>query len=80
MEYSAVTQPMPLSFRNGGTFSSTLAVHSTHVSPHFTSTLPAACFVKPRTNSTLRSWSLLRAVVFFVLVMILFLVFFDYEP
>jgi hypothetical protein len=36
--------------------------------------------VKPRTNSTLRSWSLLRAVVFFVLVMILFLVFFDYEP
>ena len=29
MPYSAVTQPVPLPLRNGGTFSSTLAVHST---------------------------------------------------
>ena len=29
MPYSAVTQPVPLPFRNGGTFSSTLAVHRT---------------------------------------------------
>ena len=49
MEYSAVTQPLPVSRRNGGTFSSTLAVQSTQVSPHFISTLPAACFVKLRT-------------------------------
>ena len=33
----------PLSFRNGGTRSSTLAVHSTRVSPNSTSTEPSAC-------------------------------------
>ena len=59
IEYSAVTQPRPVSLRNGGTLSSTLAVQRTHVSPHFTRTLPAAYFVKPCTNSILRSSVLL---------------------
>jgi hypothetical protein len=45
--YSAVTQPRPLSFRKGGTRSSTLAVHSTRVSPNSTSTEPSAWRVKP---------------------------------
>ena len=57
IEYSAVTHPRPVSRRNGGTLSSTLAVHSTHVSPHFTSTLPSACLVKSRTISKSLSWS-----------------------
>ncbi|CFW39956.1 Uncharacterised protein [Bordetella pertussis] len=42
MPYSAVTQPSPRPFRNGGTFSSTLAVHSTCVLPARTSTEPSA--------------------------------------
>ena len=33
MAYSPVTQPLPLSFKNGGTFSSTEAVQMTQVSP-----------------------------------------------
>ena len=45
MPYSAVTQPWPLPRRNGGTPSSTLAVHSTCVSPKSTSTEPSACLV-----------------------------------
>ena len=48
MEYSAVIQPRPESLKKGGTFSSTLAVQRTQVSPHLISTLPAACFVKLR--------------------------------
>ena len=55
IEYSAVTHPLPVSFRNGGTLSSTLAVQSTQVLPHLTRTLPAAYFVKLRTNSIGRS-------------------------
>ena len=47
MEYSAVTHPCALPRRNGGTFSSTLAVTSTRVSPNDTSTDPSACLVKP---------------------------------
>ena len=43
--YSAVTQPWLLSFRNGGTRSSTLAVQTTFVSPNSTSTEPSACLV-----------------------------------
>jgi len=43
MPYSAVIQPWPLPRRNGGTVSSTLAVHSTCVSPNSTSTEPSAC-------------------------------------
>ena len=67
MAYSAVTHPRPLSFRNGGTLSSTHAVHSTHVSPHLTSTLPEACFVKLRTNSIGRNWSLFRIDFFSII-------------
>ncbi len=42
MPYSAVTQPSPLPFLCGGTLGSTLAVHSTCVSPKHTSTEPSA--------------------------------------
>ena len=48
MPYSAVTQPCPLPRRKGGTLSSTLAVHSTRVSPKLTSTEPSAWRVKRR--------------------------------
>ena len=40
--YSAVTQPLPLPSRNGGTFSSTDAVQMTCVSPKATSADPSA--------------------------------------
>ena len=40
MPYSAVTQPSPLPRRKPGTRFSTLAVHSTRVSPKETSTEP----------------------------------------
>src|SRR4051794_22637388 len=40
--YSAVTQPWPLPRRKGGTFSSTLAVHSTRGSPKLTRQAPSA--------------------------------------
>ena len=56
MAYSAVTHPCPLPFRKDGMVDSTLAVQRTQVSPHFTSTLPAACFVKLRMNSMGLSW------------------------
>lgn len=46
MEYSAVTQPLPVPLRNGGTDSSTLAVQMTLVSPHSIRQEPSACFVK----------------------------------
>ena len=45
MPYSAVTHPRAVPFRCGGTCSSTLAVHSTRVSPHSISTEPSACRV-----------------------------------
>ena len=57
MPYSAVIQPLPLPLRNAGTPSSTLAVHSTRVSPSSTSTEPSACRVKPRVMRSGRSWS-----------------------
>jgi hypothetical protein len=41
MAYSAVTQPSPCPFRNGGTFSSTEAVQMTLVRPNSTSTEPS---------------------------------------
>src|SRR3954469_25906791 len=44
--YSAVTQPLPLLRRNGGTRSSTLAVQMTLVCPALISTDPSACIVK----------------------------------
>src|SRR3546814_4062294 len=61
MPYSAVTQP-PIFF-HAGPRSSTLAVHSTRVSPKLTSTEPSACLVKPRTMETGRSWSAVRPEV-----------------
>src|SRR6185369_10299304 len=61
MPYSAVTQPLPLPLRNAGTFSSTLAVHSTRVNPNSTSTEPSACFVKLRWKRTGRSVSARRS-------------------
>ena len=45
MPYSAVTQPWPLPLRKFGTFSSTLTLHTTRVSPNSISTEPSACFV-----------------------------------
>jgi hypothetical protein len=57
MPYSAVTQPSPLPRRKPGTRFSTLAVHSTRVSPKHTSTEPSAWRVKPRWMTTGRSWS-----------------------
>ena len=41
IEYSAVTQPLPVPFIHRGTSSSTDAVHSTRVRPNVTSTEPA---------------------------------------
>ena len=45
MEYSAVTQPRPVPRIQGGTRSSTEAVHSTLVWPNVTSTDPGAMTV-----------------------------------
>ena len=45
MEYSAVTHPLPVSLRKGGTLSPTLAVQRTQVFPHLISALPAAYLV-----------------------------------
>ncbi len=42
MEYSAVTQPLPVLRRNGGTFSSTLAAHRTVVPPTVIRAEPSA--------------------------------------
>ncbi len=42
--YSAVSQPRPLPARNAGTPSSTLAEHTTQVSPSLISAEPSACF------------------------------------
>src|SRR5207248_1746042 len=46
MPYSAVTQPLPVLYMNGGTFSCTDAVQITRVSPTSISTLPSACLMK----------------------------------
>src|SRR4051812_40400567 len=57
MPYSAVTQPWALPRRNGGTFSSTLAVHNTRVSPKLTRHEPSAWRVKPGSKLNSRIWS-----------------------
>ena len=57
MPYSAVTQPSPLPFLCGGSLSSTLAVHSTRVSPMETSTEPSACLVNWRVKVSARNAS-----------------------
>src|SRR6266851_10081647 len=57
MPYSAVTQPRWVLRIQGGTLSSTEAVHSTWVSPNFTRHEPSAWREKPGSRDTLRSWS-----------------------
>ena len=57
MPYSAVTQPRPVLRIQGGTRSSTEAVHSTWVSPNFTRQEPSAWREKPGSRETVRSWS-----------------------
>ena len=57
MPYSAVTHPLPEPFRNGGAFSSRLAVTSTWVSPNLTRQLPSAWRAKPGVRLTARIWS-----------------------
>ena len=47
MEYSAVTQPLPVPRRNCGTPSSTDAAHSTRVLPTVISAEPSAVFRYP---------------------------------
>ncbi len=57
MPYSAVTQPCPLPRSQRGTPASTLALHSTLVSPNSTSTEPSAWRVKSRVRRISRGWS-----------------------
>src|SRR5580658_6022143 len=57
MEYSAVTQPLPLPRRNCGTESSTVAAHSTRVWPTAISAEPSAVCRYPEVISTGRIWS-----------------------
>src|SRR5580704_18654095 len=54
MPYSAVTQPRPVLRRNGGTRSSTVAVHSTCVSPNFAKHEPSAYLENPVSSDTAR--------------------------
>jgi hypothetical protein len=54
MPYSAVTQPRPELRMNGGTFSSTVAVHSTLVSPKRARQEPSAYFATLGSRLTVR--------------------------
>ncbi len=47
IEYSAVTQPLPVFFKKDGTLSSMLAVHSTLVLPASIRADPSACSETP---------------------------------
>src|SRR6185503_5811273 len=60
MPYSAVTQPLPLFRIHGGTRSSTVAVHSTWVSPNRARHEPSAYFATPGSRLTGRSASAAR--------------------
>src|SRR4029077_1894306 len=60
MPYSAVTQPLPVLRRNGGTRSSTEAVHSTCVSPNLARQEPSAYFATPGSRVTERITSASR--------------------
>ena len=62
IEYSAVTQPLPLPRIQGGTRSSTDAVHSTRVRPIDTSTETGGEHREVPWKSTGRSWSTRAAV------------------
>ncbi len=57
MPYSAVIQPRPWPFSQGGSRSSSVAVTSTWVSPNFTKHEPSAYFTTPRSSETARSSS-----------------------
>src|ERR1700738_5594878 len=60
MPYSAVTQPLPVLRRNGGTRSSREAVHSTCVSPNLARQEPSAYFATPGSRLTKRITSASR--------------------
>ncbi len=60
IEYSAVTQPRPLSLRQRGTPEVNVAVHMTRVLPHSMSTEPSGTSVKLRVIFTGRSSSTAR--------------------
>src|SRR5436190_1479653 len=60
MLYSAVSQPLPVPTKNGGTVSSMEQVHRTRVRPILTKTLPGAMPVKPRWKPKGRSASAAR--------------------
>ena len=60
MPYSAVTQPRPWPFSQGGRRSSRLAVHSTCVLPNLIRQEPSACIDTARSMVTRRSSSGLR--------------------
>src|SRR5262245_8321983 len=60
MAYSAVTQPSPVPFLNGGAPASTLAVQWTRVPPKRTRQDPSAYGLAPRSRTTGRSWSTAR--------------------
>ena len=55
IEYSAVTQPVPLPRRWGGTRSAIVAAHRTRVSPKWTMHEPSAHFWTPSSKRTGRS-------------------------
>ena len=57
IEYSAVTQPVPLPRKCGGVRSSIVAAHRTSVSPTRMRHEPSAHFWTPRVRLTGRSWS-----------------------
>src|SRR5438270_2751931 len=61
MEYTAVTQPLPLPRRNCGTLSSTEAAQSTRVFPTVISADPSAVFRYPVSMLTGRIWSGFRS-------------------
>ena len=69
MPYSAVTQPRPVLRKNGGTRSSTLAVHSTWVPPKRTRQEPSAYLEKPGSRLISRKASRARPEARKVLVM-----------
>lgn len=60
IEYSAVTQPLPLPFIQRGTPFVNDAVQSTLVLPNETRALPSACSLQPRSMVTSRNWSAVR--------------------
>jgi hypothetical protein len=60
IEYSAVTQPLPVPRRNAGTLSSTVAAHNTRVLPVSINTDPSAVTRKSGVIFVVRSWSVAR--------------------